>query len=180
MLSPYFKVEVTIFARLLSNLYVSQIFLFNYAIWLWILLRVKWSYLDKKGILNLSSTCVLSWLLTWASFFQMSLNTKVASESESEVAQSCPTLRPHGLQPIRLLRPWDFPGKSAEWIAISFSRGSSWLSKSAEWIAISFSRGSSWLRTRTRVSLIAGRRFAVWATRGALSCKVSRKIVPSI
>ena len=162
MLSPYFKVEVTIFARLLSNLYVSQIFLFNYAIWLWILLRVKWSYLDKKGILNLSSTCFLSWLLTWASFFQMSLNTKVASESESEVAQSCPTLRPHGLQPIRLLRPWDFPGKSAEWIAISFSRG------------------SSWPRTRTRVSLIAGRRFAVWATRGALSCKVSRKIVPSI
>ena len=33
-------------------------------------------------------------------------------ESESEVAQSCPTLRPHGLQPTRLLRPWDFPGKS--------------------------------------------------------------------
>ena len=33
-------------------------------------------------------------------------------KSESEVAQSCPTLRrPHGLQPTRL-RPWDFPGKS--------------------------------------------------------------------
>ena len=29
-------------------------------------------------------------------------------ESENEVAQS----RPHGLQPTRLLRPWDFPGKS--------------------------------------------------------------------
>ena len=35
------------------------------------------------------------------------------SENESEVAQSCLTLlRPHGLQPTRLLRPWDFPGKS--------------------------------------------------------------------
>ena len=33
-------------------------------------------------------------------------------ESESEVAQSCPTLLPHGLQPTRLLCPWDFPGKS--------------------------------------------------------------------
>ena len=34
-------------------------------------------------------------------------------KSESEVAQSCPTLSdPHGLQPTRLLRPWDFPGKS--------------------------------------------------------------------
>ena len=28
----------------------------------------------------------------------------------SEVAQSCLTLRPHGLQPTRLLRPWDSPG----------------------------------------------------------------------
>ena len=26
--------------------------------------------------------------------------------------QSCPTLRPHRLKPTRLLRPWDFPGKS--------------------------------------------------------------------
>ena len=32
-------------------------------------------------------------------------------KSESEVAQ-CPTLRPHGLQPTRLLRPRDSPGKS--------------------------------------------------------------------
>ena len=32
-------------------------------------------------------------------------------ESESEVAQSCPTQRPHGLQPTRLIHPWDFPGK---------------------------------------------------------------------
>ena len=31
---------------------------------------------------------------------------------ESEVAQSCLTQQPHGLQPTRLLRPWDFPGKS--------------------------------------------------------------------
>ena len=31
---------------------------------------------------------------------------------ESEVAQSCLTLRPHGLLPTRLLHPWDFPGKS--------------------------------------------------------------------
>ena len=34
-------------------------------------------------------------------------------KSESEVAQSCPTLSdPHGLQPTRLLCSWDFPGKS--------------------------------------------------------------------
>ena len=34
-----------------------------------------------------------------------------------------------------------------------------------EWVAISFSRGSSWPRDRTQVSLIVGRRFTVWATR---------------
>ena len=35
-------------------------------------------------------------------------------KSESEVAQSCPTLSDPvcGLQPTRLPRPWDFPGKS--------------------------------------------------------------------
>ena len=31
---------------------------------------------------------------------------------ESEVAQSFPTQQPHGLQPTRLLHPWDFPGES--------------------------------------------------------------------
>ena len=31
---------------------------------------------------------------------------------ESEVAQSCPTQQPHGLQPARLLHPWNLPGKS--------------------------------------------------------------------
>ena len=36
------------------------------------------------------------------------------SESESEVAESCLTLRSFGLWPTRLLRPWDFPGKHTE------------------------------------------------------------------
>ena len=31
-------------------------------------------------------------------------------------------LRPHGLQPTRLLRPWDFPGKNTGVGAIAFSR----------------------------------------------------------
>ena len=33
-----------------------------------------------------------------------------------------------------------------------------------EWVAISFSRGSSWPRDWTRVSRIPGRRFNLWAT----------------
>ena len=48
---------------------------------------------------------ILEWVAI--SFFQC-----MKVKSESEVAQSCPTPRPHGLQPTRLLHPWDFPGKS--------------------------------------------------------------------
>ena len=36
-----------------------------------------------------------------------------------------------------------------------------------EWVAISFSRGSSWPRDWTQVSCIAGRCFNLWATREA-------------
>ena len=33
----------------------------------------------------------------------------------------------HGLWPTRLLCPRNFPGKNTEWVAIAYSRGSSWL-----------------------------------------------------
>ena len=39
-----------------------------------------------------------------------------------------------------------------------------------EWVAISFSRGSSQLRTQTQVSCIAGRFFTDWAMREAHLC----------
>ena len=42
-----------------------------------------------------------------------------------------------------------------------------------EWVAISFSRGSSQLRDRTLVSRIAGRCFNLWATREACQLSVS-------
>ena len=68
-------------------------------------------------------------------------------ESESEVAQSCPTL----------CDPMDcsLPGSSVHGIFQAIV---------LEWVAISFSRGSSWPRDRTRVSCIVDRRFTVWAT----------------
>ena len=64
------------------------------------------------------------------------------------VTQSCPTLcnsmdctplgsSVHGISQARILR----------------------------WVAIPFSRGSSWLRDRTQVSCIADRLFTIWATR---------------
>ena len=63
-----------------------------------------------------------------------------------KVAQSCPTLcdpmdyTVHGILHARIL----------------------------EWVAISFSRGSSQSRDRTHVSCIAGGFFTSWATREAL------------
>ena len=69
---------------------------------------------------------------------------------ESEVAQLCPTL----CDPM----DWSPQGLSVHGIVQA---------RILEWVAISFSRGSSWLRDWTWVSHIAGRRFMVWATREA-------------
>ena len=62
----------------------------------------------------------------------------------SELAQSCPTLRPHGLS---------LPGSIHEIFQ----------ARILEWVAISFSRGSSQSRDQTQVFCIAGRCFTVWA-----------------
>ena len=69
------------------------------------------------------------------------------SESESEVTQSCPTL----------CNPMDcsLPGSSVHGI---------FQTKILEWVAIAFTRRSSWPRDWTWVSHIVGRRFTVWAT----------------
>ena len=77
-------------------------------------------------------------------------SSKIFYESESEVAQSCPTLcDPMGCS---------LSGSSVHGI---------FQARVLELIAISFSRGSSRPRNRTRVSCIAGRCFTVWATREA-------------
>ena len=66
------------------------------------------------------------------------------TESESEVAQSCPTLSD----------PMDcsLPGSSVHGI---------FQARILEWVAISFSTGSSQPRDRSQVSHIVGRRFTV-------------------
>ena len=68
----------------------------------------------------------------------------------SEVAQLCPALcDPMDCSP---------PGSSVHGILQA---------RILEWVAISFSRGSSWPRDRTQVSRTAGRHFYLWATREA-------------
>ena len=84
--------------------------------------------------------------------FPLSSNTSplITSESESEVAQSRPTL----------CDPMDYspPGSSVHGILQA---------RILEWVAIFFSRVSSQPRDRTQVSCNAGRRFNLWATREA-------------
>ena len=75
----------------------------------------------------------------------------------SEVAQSCPILcNPMDCSP---------PGSSVHGILQA---------RILEWVALSFSRGSSWPRDQTQVSRIGGRRFNLWATRETPKASVNR------
>ena len=80
---------------------------------------------------------------------------------KSEVAQSCPTLcDPMDCSP---------PGSSIHGI---------FQARILEWVAISFSRRSSWPRDWTWVSHIVGRRFTIWATREVRMLKYQNTKAP--
>ena len=100
-----------------------------------------------------TSTCVCVWyvdqviyLPNWATVDLL----RIQEVKWSEVAQWCPTL----------CNPMDcsLPGSSNHGIF------QAWI---LEWVAVSFSRGSSQPKDRTWVSHIIGRRFTIWATREA-------------
>ena len=71
-----------------------------------------------------------------------------ANTQWSEVAQSCLTV-------------WD----PMDCNLLGFSVHGIFQARILDWVAISFSRGSSWPRDWTQVSCIAGRRFTLRATR---------------
>ena len=48
------------------------------------------------------------------------------------------SLQPHGLQPARLLHPWDLQARILEWVATSFSR---WSSGPRDWTWVSRAAG---------------------------------------
>ena len=98
------------------------------------------SPLDSKEIKSVNSTGNQPWIFIGK------------GKKESEVTQSC----------LTLCDPMDcsLPGSSVNGILEA---------RMLEWVAISFSRGSSWPRDWTQVSRIVGRRFTVWATREAHS-----------
>ena len=96
---------------------------------------------------------VVYWRVSWRHLLlERKAMTNLVSERVSEVAQSCPTL-------------WDpmdcsIPGSSVHGI---------FQARVLEWVAISFSRGSSRPRDRTRVSHIAGRCFYCLSHQGSLT-----------
>ena len=84
------------------------------------------------------------WMLLPSSF-------NIYAERWGEVAQSCPTL----CDPV-------------DCNLLSFSIHGILQARILQWIAISFSRGSSWPRDRTWVSHIGGRCFNLWAMHGLI------------
>ena len=121
------------------------------------------------------STVTGTWVITW-------LKETLKPESESEVAQSWPTLCDlMDCSPPRSSVSGIFQARVLEWVAISFSRRSSWprdrtwvshmvgrlyhlQARILEWVAIPFSRDSSWPRDGTWVSCTAGQLFTIWNT----------------
>ena len=77
-------------------------------------------------------------------------NYDISKWKKMLVAQLCPTL-------------WDPMDHSSPGSAVAGILQA----RTLEWVAISFSRGSSWPRDRTMVSCTAGRFFTIWATREA-------------
>ena len=98
----------------------------------------KWCEYQKKKAKRWEQFLLLKWFLN--------IDAKLCCERE--VAQSCPTL----------CDPMDCSLQRSSVRRIFQAR-------ILEWIAISFSRGSSWPRDWTWVSHIVGRRLTVWATR---------------
>ena len=101
---------------------------------------VKGDHHDSSAILKVPSGIV--------SLISISDLSLLLYESESEVTQSCPTL----------CDPMDcsLPGSSTPPPHHGILQA-----RVLEWVAISFTRGSSRLRDRTQVSCIPGRRFSL-------------------
>ena len=120
-----------------------------------IALYLKWSYdLQPYSFVKILATVSQRVILLYITCFKWRWNEdffiRQVKWSVMLVAQSCPTL----------CNPMDYNPSVSSVHGIFQAR-------ILEWVAISFSRGSSWLRYQTRVSYIAGRLFTIWATREA-------------
>ena len=85
-------------------------------------------------------------------------DTTIMAESKEELKSLLMKVKVKSLSPVRLCDPMEgsLPGFSVHGI---------FQATVLEWIAISFSRGSSRPRDRTQVSCIVDTRLTIWATR---------------
>ena len=104
-----------------------------------------------KFAIGKNDSCLPVWI-------EAKCNAYLYTETETEVAESCPTLCDQ--------IDCSLPGFSIHGI---------FQARVLEWVAISFSRGSSQSRDQTRVSCTAGRHFTIWATREARLTRVSHQ-----
>ena len=100
------------------------------------------------------------WVISTFLWFYLTLHLTVI-ESKSEVTQLC----------LTLCNPMDcsLPASSLHGVLQA---------RILEWVAISFSRGSSWLRDQTRASCIADICFNLWATSAQICPTNLRTIHP--
>ena len=139
---------------MLFHFSVLHAFLISHSAWLfifWLGSLGSFSWPFQNLLPAFFSSVFLPSSTTCLSFLNLPLNPfPVWYPAESEVAQLCPTL----------CNPMDcsLPGSSLHGILQA---------RVLEWVAISFSRGSSQLRDWTQVSCIPGRCFNLWATREA-------------
>ena len=80
---------------------------------------------------------------------------------------------------LSLSRIWLFAIPWTTACQASLSLGFIFQARIVEWVAISFSGGSSWPRDQTWVSCIAGGFFTIWATREALEISSALKEILS-
>ena len=141
-------------------------------------MKLAWSVLDQVLDLPLTAFVCSMWLTSGCMF-----SCSVMSNS----------VRPRGLEPTRLLCPWDSPGKNTgvgchfllqgifptqgsnpglphcRWILYQLSHEGS--PRILEWVAYLFSRGSFRSRNWAGVSCIAGGFFTSWAIREVLDIR---------
>ena len=106
--------------------------------------------------------------VTWCSYVDVPMGWDTAETLSTSFTMICHQVK--SLSHVRLFAtPMDCspPGSSIHGI---------FQARVLEWVAISFSRGSSWPRDWTWVSRIAGRYFTIWAAREAHVSLKSYKI----
>ena len=107
----------------------------------------------------MSSSCLVIYPFVWGKAHPSSMARTSCGGGSGLVAKSCPT--------FAIPMDWSLSGSSVHGILQV---------RILEWVAISFSRGSSWPRNRTQVSCIVGRFFTDWAMKVVQEVPVRRCI----